>query len=54
MKKKRWVRLEPDRKDSAAAALLATTLGLGVGAVAFYLVRLFLARERLDQGDGEA
>jgi len=52
--RKRWIRLEPDRKDDAAAAVLAVTLGLGVGAVAFYLVRLFLAREPLDRGDGEA
>jgi len=50
--KRRWLRLEPERKDTAAAALLATTLGLGVGMVTFYLVRLLLAREPLDRGDG--
>ncbi len=52
--KRRWIRLRPDRKDTAAAALVATTLGLGVGVVAFYVVRLLLAREPLDRGDGGA
>ncbi len=52
--KKRWIRLRPERRDTAAAALVATTLGFGVGMAAFYVVRLFLAREPLDRGDGGA
>jgi hypothetical protein len=50
----RWIRLRPEPKDNAAAALLAATLGLGVGAAVFYVVRLLLAREPLDRGDGTA
>lgn len=52
--RRRWIRLRPARKDTAAAALLAATLGLGVGAATFYVVRLLLAREPMDRGDGGA
>jgi hypothetical protein len=47
----RWIRLRAGRRDSAVAALFAATLGLGVGAATFYVVRLLLAREPLDRAD---
>ncbi len=43
----RYIRLEPEPKDDVAAALVSAALGVGVGLVAFYFVRLILAREPL-------
>lgn len=42
---RRLIRREPDRKETAAAALASGVLAAGVGLVAFYFVRLLLARD---------
>jgi hypothetical protein len=39
--------VEPEAKDDVAAALVSAALGVGVGLVAFYFVRLIRAREPL-------
>lgn len=43
----RYVRTAPEPKDDVAAALASAALGVGVGLVAFYFMRLMLAREPL-------
>lgn len=48
----RYIRTPPERKDDVAAAVVSAALGVGVGLVAFYFVRLMLAREPLS-GSGE-
>lgn len=44
-------RMEPSGKDKAGAAAVSVLVGLGSAAVAFYLTRLLLARERLGSDD---
>ena len=46
----RWIRVPPERHHDVTAALVAGALAVGVGAAAFWLTRLFLAREPL-RGD---
>ncbi len=41
----RYIRNEPDRRDTAAAALASGLLAAAVGVVVFYFLRLFLARD---------
>ncbi len=41
-------RTEPGARENLGAALVAAGLATGVAATAFYLVRLFLAREPLE------
>lgn len=43
----RYRRVEPRRPDTAGALLAAGAVAAVTGAVTFYLVRLFLAREPL-------
>lgn len=43
--RRRYVRTEPGRKENLAAAVVSGALATGVGLVAFYLVRLLLARD---------
>jgi len=43
----RWIRMRPTRRENALAAMIAVGAGAGVAAVAFYLVRLFVAREEI-------
>jgi len=43
--RRRFIRREPDRKETAAAALVSGVLAAGVGLVTFYFVRLLLARD---------
>jgi hypothetical protein len=43
----RYIRTPPERRDDVAAALVSAALGVGVGVVAFYFMRLLLAREPL-------
>ena len=45
--KRRYVRREPEPKDTIGAAMLSGALALGVGLVSFYFVRLLLAREEV-------
>lgn len=40
-------RRRPGARETAVSAAVAAALAAGVGAVTFYLVRLFLSRERL-------
>ena len=42
-----WIRVPAKRGDDVAAGVLAGALAAGVGLVAFYLIRTFLAREPL-------
>ncbi|MDX1492548.1 MAG: hypothetical protein R3253_00635 [Longimicrobiales bacterium] len=42
---------EPSRREELGAAAMALLAGLGSGVVAYYLTRLFLARERLGADD---
>jgi hypothetical protein len=49
--RRRYIRNEPDRRDDVAAAVVAGTLAAGIAAVAFYLVRLLLAREPVERTD---
>ena len=43
----RYIRRRLDANESMAAGLVATALGITVGAVVLYFVRLMLAREPL-------
>ncbi len=45
--KRRWVRVPPDTADNLRAAVAAGLLAAGVGAVTFWVVRIFQAREPL-------
>ena len=47
----KWIRMPPDRHETAVASLAAGLLAAGVGMATFYLVRLFLAREPLNGPD---
>jgi len=49
----RWIRTPPEARDDVAAALVAGTLAVGVGLAAFWITRLFLARERLPDAPAE-
>lgn len=44
----RWIRTRPTPQDTLGAGLMATVLAVGAGLTAFYLTRLFLAREPLE------
>ena len=46
----RYRRIRPSKGDSAAAAFVSVAIGAGVAFGAFYLTRLFLAREPLAEG----
>jgi len=50
----RWIRVRPGRDETLRAALAAGAMAVGVGTVAFYLTRLFLAREPLAGPDDPA
>jgi len=41
-------RVDPDPSDRLRAGLIATGLAASVACVSYYLVRLFLSRERLE------
>jgi hypothetical protein len=43
-----YVRKDPGLRENLGAGLASAGLALGVGAVTFYLLRLFLAREPLE------
>lgn len=47
----RYRRREPEAQNDLGALAVAMLAGLGAASVAFYLTRLFLARDRLS-GDG--
>ncbi|MHB1192749.1 MAG: hypothetical protein ACYC6F_06845 [Longimicrobiales bacterium] len=49
----RWIRTPPEPHDDVAAALVAGALAVGVGLAAFWITRLFLARERLPEEPAE-
>jgi hypothetical protein len=49
----RWIRVPPERRHDVTAALVAGALAVGVGATAFWLTRLFLAREPLPREGAE-
>lgn len=46
----RYVRTEAGRHENMTAGAVALALGAGVAAVAFYLARTLLARERITTG----
>ncbi|MFQ5536788.1 MAG: hypothetical protein ACE5GJ_04980 [Gemmatimonadota bacterium] len=48
--RRRWIRLKPGRRENAMAAMAAGVVAVGVGAVAFHVTRLLLAREPLSGG----
>ncbi len=48
----RYIRNEPSSRENLAAALISGAVAVGVGVVAFYLVRLLVAREAIG-GSGE-
>lgn len=45
-----WIRVHPDRTDTARALVAAGAVAAGVGLATFYLARLLSARERLSGG----
>jgi len=45
--RRRWIRNEPDAREDALAGLLALGAAAVVGAAAFYLARLFVARDEV-------
>ncbi len=49
-----YVRRPPRARETLEAAALAAGVGICVGAAAFYLVRVLLARERVGQGGGSS
>jgi hypothetical protein len=58
-RRRRWVRTPAGGRENAGAALVAGAVAAGVGVVTFYLTRVLLAREPLDdppavRGDGSA
>jgi hypothetical protein len=46
--RKRWIRVRPERQDDVGALMAAGVVAASLGAVTFYLTRLFLAREPVD------
>ncbi|HUF76599.1 MAG TPA: hypothetical protein VMM35_09990 [Longimicrobiales bacterium] len=50
----RYIRTPPERKEEVAAAAISAALGVGVGLVAYYFVRLMLSREPLAGGSRDA
>ena len=46
--RRRFVRVPPERKDTVAAAIVSGAVAAAVGAVTFYLTRVFLTREVLE------
>jgi hypothetical protein len=46
--RRRWIRVRPERRDDVGALLAAGVVAAGLGAVTFYVSRLFLAREPVD------
>jgi hypothetical protein len=50
----RYVRTPPDRKQEVTAGAISAALGVGVGIVAYYFVRLILSREPLAGGSRDA
>ena len=50
----RYIRTPPDRTEEVAAAAISAALGVGVGLVAYYFVRLMLSREPLVGGSRDA
>ena len=49
----RWIRTPPESRDDVAAALVAGAFAVGVGLAAFWITRVFLARERLPEVTAE-
>jgi hypothetical protein len=49
----RYIRTPPDRNDEVAAAAVSAALGVAIGLVAYYFVRLMLSREPLTEGSRE-
>ena len=47
----RYIRTPPDRAQEVTAAAISAALGVGVGLVAYYFVRLMLSREPLAGGN---
>ena len=47
----RYVRREPTADDQARAALAGAAIAAGAGLATFFVVRLFLARERVETLD---
>jgi hypothetical protein len=47
--RRRFVRREPEPKETLGAALLSGALAVGVGLVSFYFVRLLLARDEVGE-----
>jgi len=45
--RRRFVRREPEPRETLGAALLSGALAVGVGLVSFYFVRLLLARDEV-------
>lgn len=41
----RWLRTEPEARDTLAALVVAGAVAIGAGATTFWLVRTLLARE---------
>lgn len=47
--KRRFVRRQPEVRDTVGAALVSGAVAVGVGLVSFYFVRLLLAREEVGE-----
>lgn len=47
----RYLRNAPGPRENAAAAVASGVLAVGVGLVAFYFLRLFMARDSVAEGD---
>jgi hypothetical protein len=55
MTTRRWLRLEPGRKENLEAAGLALGVAAGVAALVFYFGRILMSRERVHRrGELEA
>jgi hypothetical protein len=50
----RYIRKRPESKEEVAAGLISAALGVAVGVVAFYFVRMMLAREPLPGSSGSS
>lgn len=50
---RRYIRVPAERKDTVAALMASGAVAACVGAVTFYVTRLFLARESLAPEDDE-
>jgi hypothetical protein len=50
----RYIRNEPNRRETVGAAVASVAVAVGVGLVSFYIIRLLIAREPVGRDASES